>query len=58
MKVPDGGIMGVLSTSEDKPLKTAGFDMYHKEFDGAGKYGRTLPVEYALNERTRAVLMP
>jgi len=38
VKAPDGGIRGVYSQSEDKPIKTAGFDLRNKAFEGAEKY--------------------
>lgn len=38
MKAPDGGIMGVYSQSEDKPIKTAGFALVNRDFEGAAKY--------------------
>jgi type II secretory pathway pseudopilin PulG len=38
VKAPDGGIMGVFSPSEDKPIKTAGFTFANRDFEGAGKY--------------------
>jgi type II secretory pathway pseudopilin PulG len=38
VKAPDGGIMGVYSLSEDKPLKVANFRVTEKGFDSAEKY--------------------
>ena len=38
VKAPDGGIMGIHSPSEDKPLKSASFRTRDKEFEGAAKY--------------------
>jgi type II secretory pathway pseudopilin PulG len=38
VKAPDGGVMGVYSSSEDKPLKTAGFSIFNRDFEGAAKY--------------------
>jgi type II secretory pathway pseudopilin PulG len=38
VKAPDGGIAGVFSTSEDKPLKSGGFVVRDKEFEGKEKY--------------------
>lgn len=38
VKAPDGGIAGVRSLSEDKPLKLAGFRVRDKEFEGAQRY--------------------
>jgi type II secretory pathway pseudopilin PulG len=38
VKAPDGGVMGVYSLSELKPMKTGGFTFYNREFEGAGRY--------------------
>jgi type II secretory pathway pseudopilin PulG len=38
VKAPDGGVMGVYSLSELKPMKTAGFAVYNRPFEGAAKY--------------------
>jgi len=38
VKAPDGGIMGVHSRSEDKPLKTTHFRPPQAGFEGAQKY--------------------
>ena len=38
VKAPDGGILGVHSTSEEKPFKTAGFKVRDAAFEGTGKY--------------------
>jgi type II secretory pathway pseudopilin PulG len=38
VKAPDGGIMGVHSVSEDKPLKSANFRLPDKAFEAAAKY--------------------
>ncbi len=38
VKAPDGGIMGVYSLSEGKPLKVAGFRFADREFEGAALY--------------------
>ncbi len=38
VKAPDGGIMGVYSLSEDKPLKIANFRVRDKGFDNLEKY--------------------
>jgi len=38
VKAPDGGIMGVHSVSEDKPLKTAQFRIRDRSFEGAASY--------------------
>lgn len=38
VKAPDGGILGVHSTSEEKPFKTGGFKVRDAAFEGAGKY--------------------
>lgn len=38
VKAPDGGVMGVYSQSEQKPLKSANFRPLDKEFEKAEKY--------------------
>jgi type II secretory pathway pseudopilin PulG len=38
VKAPDGGILGVHSLSEDKPLKAAGFKVRDAGFEGVQKY--------------------
>lgn len=38
VKAPDGAILGVHSTSEEKPFKTSGFKVRDAAFEGAGKY--------------------
>jgi type II secretory pathway pseudopilin PulG len=38
IKSPDGGIAGVHSLSEARPLKTAGFRVRDKEFEGSATY--------------------
>jgi len=38
VKLPDGGIMGVHSLSEDKPFKAAGFNAPYESFANAEKY--------------------
>jgi type II secretory pathway pseudopilin PulG len=38
VKGPDGGIMGVFSQSEGKPIKTSGFAFVNRDFEGAAKY--------------------
>jgi type II secretory pathway pseudopilin PulG len=38
IKAPDGGVMGVYSTSGDKPIKTGGFAVANAAFEGAEKY--------------------
>jgi type II secretory pathway pseudopilin PulG len=38
VKAPDGGIAGVHSLSEDKPLKTGGFALRDATLEGKGKY--------------------
>lgn len=38
VKASDGGIMGVYSVSSDKPLKTAGFHIRNRAFEGAASY--------------------
>jgi len=37
VKAPDGGVMGVQSLSEDKPLKSANFRARDREFEGKMK---------------------
>ena len=39
VKAPDGGIQGVHSLSEEKPLKIAGFRVRDAGLEGAAKYG-------------------
>jgi type II secretory pathway pseudopilin PulG len=38
VKAPDGGVMGVHSKSEAKPIKVAGFSLANATFEGAQKY--------------------
>ena len=38
VKAPDGGVMGVYSLSEEKPLKSANFRQRDKEFEGTARY--------------------
>jgi type II secretory pathway pseudopilin PulG len=38
VKAPDGGILGVHSISEQPPLKTSGFKLRDRAFDGAQKH--------------------
>lgn len=38
LKAPDGGIMGVYSLSEDKPLRSANFRARDTAFEGAARY--------------------
>lgn len=38
VRAPDGGIMGVYSLSEERPLKSAGFPLENEGFEGAEKY--------------------
>ncbi len=38
VKAPDGGIMGLHSLSEARPLKSAGFKSRDKDFETAAKY--------------------
>jgi type II secretory pathway pseudopilin PulG len=38
VKAPDGGILGVHSTSEAAPFKTANFKLRDRTFEGAQKY--------------------
>ena len=38
VKAPDGGVMGVYSLSDAKPVKTGGFDVRNRAFEASGKY--------------------
>jgi type II secretory pathway pseudopilin PulG len=38
VKANDGGVAGVYSLSEERPLKSAGFAVRDKEFEGKSKY--------------------
>lgn len=38
VEAPGGGIMGVYSRSEEAPLKTAGFKLADKDFEGKSQY--------------------
>jgi type II secretory pathway pseudopilin PulG len=38
VKAPDGGVMGVFSSSEDKPIRSAGFSLANSGFANAAKY--------------------
>ena len=38
IKSPEGGIMGVYSLSQDKPIKTSNFRLIDKDFEGKIKY--------------------
>jgi type II secretory pathway pseudopilin PulG len=38
VKAPDGGVMGVYSPSEARPMKTSGFDLRNRAFEAAEKY--------------------
>lgn len=38
VRAPDGGIAGVYSRSEDKPLKSGGFAVRDQDFEGREKY--------------------
>lgn len=38
VRAPDGGIAGIYSLSEDKPLKSGGFAVRDKEFEAKEKY--------------------
>jgi len=44
IKRPDGGIVGVRSTSSEKPIKQANFDPWFKHFEGKEKYSDWLFV--------------
>lgn len=66
VKAPDGGIMGVYSLSEDKPIKIAGFAFANREFEGAAKYSdwkfvynpaiQQVPVTQPLPQGTQPLL--
>lgn len=47
IKSPDGGIMGVYSRSEERPLKIANFSPRDRAFSGAAKYSdwKFVPVQ-------------
>jgi len=55
VKAPDGGIMGVFSPSEDKPIKTAGFALVNRDFEGAGKYS---DWKFVYNPASQQVSIP
>ena len=55
VKGPDGGIMGVFSPSEDKPIKTAGFPFVNRDFEGAGKYS---DWKFVYNPASQQVAVP
>jgi len=38
VEAPGGGVMGVYSRSEDKPIKTGNFSLKNQEFETAGRY--------------------
>ena len=38
VRAPDGGILGVHSLSDERPIKTANFDLVDQEFEGKSKY--------------------
>jgi type II secretory pathway pseudopilin PulG len=44
VKAPDGGILGVHSLSQEKPLKVAGFRVRDATFEGAQKYSEWMFV--------------
>jgi type II secretory pathway pseudopilin PulG len=63
VKAPDGGILGVHSTSEDKPFKTGGFKVRDAAFEGAGKYSdwkfvHTAPVRAVPTKPPPAPALP
>ena len=55
VKGPDGGIMGVYSLSEDKPIKVAGFPLVNREFEGAAKYS---DWKFVYSPQTQQVPVP
>jgi type II secretory pathway pseudopilin PulG len=55
VKAPDGGIMGVYSLAEDKPIKVAGFAFANREFEGAAKYS---DWKFLYNPATQQVPIP
>jgi len=55
VKGPDGGIMGVYSQSEDKPIKVAGFTLANRDFENAGKYS---DWKFVFNPATQQVPVP
>ena len=38
VKAPDGGVMGIYSLSEGKPMKRSNFRLLDKDLEGAGRY--------------------
>jgi len=55
VKGPDGGIMGVYSQSEDKPIKVAGFPLVNRDFEGAAKYS---DWKFVYSPQTQQVPVP
>jgi type II secretory pathway pseudopilin PulG len=54
VKAPDGGVMGVYSTSGDKPVKTGGFTVVNAAFENAEKYSDWRFVYDALAQQAPA----
>jgi type II secretory pathway pseudopilin PulG len=55
VKGPDGGIMGVYSQSEDKPIKVAGFPLVNRDFENAAKYS---DWKFVYSPQTQQVPVP
>ena len=53
VRAPDGGIAGVYSLSEEKPIKIAGFSVPDREFEGKEKYA-DWKFMFALSPATRS----
>ena len=55
VRAPNGGIMGVFSSSNDAPLKTAGFALAERDFEGKVRYSEwqfvVLPPGAATNRK-------
>jgi type II secretory pathway pseudopilin PulG len=58
VKGPDGGIMGVYSNSEEKPVKSGGFSVANAAFEGAEKYSDWRFVYDALAQVPQAAQQP
>jgi type II secretory pathway pseudopilin PulG len=50
----DGGIMGVASTSQQKPIKLAGFSLANKSFEDARSYARWRFIYVGAKSREQA----
>lgn len=55
VKAPDGGILGVHSTSEEQPFKTGGFKVRDAAFEGKAKYSEWQFVHAAPLQATKPV---